>query len=652
MPIIVDTKNNGKTSAIGVRGYLDFIQGDELKAIGAAYMSKGRKIIPSAEDPEWRLNGHYEVPLPLMKRLFEDNGTTKAPEFMLGWEDSIDDLDADDVSDDAMLKRMRLKNFRTTDRAVALYKNYEQFENYLKLIKEGDVKTVNWILKAHDIDETFWSRPPLPHQRAGVAFFLLCISYGQNHICLFDEMRTGKTKQCIDIAKFLLANKMISVVLVVVPNTIKRIWLNEIRVDAPLHGSFSSIIEGTKMEKQFGWKSRQFFYIVNYEGARADKEELYKWQAYWKERGGYLLISDEAHKLKNPDSLQSRAVCGLDPDYSIYLTGTPVANRPEDCWTMTNATCPNLLGRTMEDFYYQFATRGGYTGKDIIGYQNLDEIKYRLTRISMRRLRKDIMFDQVMRQTRDGEMSGKQLKTYEEMRDTLMAELLNDDGEWTAVKAKSQLSKILRLQQITSGYLSNIAGDQVWFDENWKLRELDEFIEEYLDDIGKLVIWTRFVPPIHKLTERYEKYGSTCIYGAVKDEERANRMYNFQDNPNCRIMVAQILSASLGLGFQPATFAVFYDHWWSPSANKQAEDRIVGIKNPVPVTIINLVTKDAIDERIAFILQQKWDWARSITGDSNEDVVLPKMDKTTLLYLLAKPKEAEMYKTRIEKGGD
>lgn len=651
MPII-DVKDNGKSLSLGVRGYLDFKDADQLRDIGGAYMSKSRKIVPEAEDLTWRSSGHYEIPLPLIKRLFENNGNTKTPDFMDDWESHVepDDLYDDDESPEAQSIRLKLKNFRITKEAVALYKNYEGFEDKLKLIKDGDVKTIDWILRANGVDEEFFSRNPLPHQRAGLAFFLLCISYNQKHICLFDEMRTGKTKQCIDIAKFLLANKMISAVLVIVPNTIKRIWKNEIAIDAPLHGSFTAIIEGSKPDKQSLWKSRQFFYIVNYESARSDKDELYAFEKYWNDRGGYLLISDEAHKLKNPDSLQSRAVCGLHPTYSIYLTGTPVANRPEDCWTMTNATCPNLLGRTIDDFYFQFAQRGGYTGKDITGYKNLDEIKYRLARISMRRLRKDIMFDQVMRQQRDGVMAGKQLISYNQMRDELMTELLNDDGEWTAVKAKSSLTKILRLQQITSGYLSNVSGDAVWFDENWKLAELDEFIEEYLDDIGKLVIWSRFIPPILKLTERYEKYGSTCIYGGIKDEERSRRMYMFQDDPKCKIMLGQILSASLGLGFQPATFACFYDHWWSPSANKQAEDRIVGIKNPVPVTIINLVTTDAIDERIQFILQQKWEWARSVMGDTNEDISLPKMDKSTLLYLLAKPTEAEKYKEKMVNG--
>jgi len=233
-----------------------------------------------------------------------------------------------------------------------------------------------------------------------------------------------------------------------------------------------------------------------------------------------------------------------------------------------------------------------------------------------------------------------------------MTELLNDDGEWTATTATHKLTQILRLQQITSGFVSNIAGDAVWFDEgdNWKFKELDEFIDEYLDDIGgKLVLWSRFVPPIETLMERYERYGATCIYGAVKDQERFNRMHMFQTNPDCKIMIGQILSASLGLGFQPATFAIFLDKWWSPSANKQAEDRIVGIKNPVPVTIISLVTEETIDERMEWILDQKLEWASNITGDDKTDIDLPVLDKNTLLYLLAKPDEAMKYREAIGK---
>jgi SWI/SNF-related matrix-associated actin-dependent regulator of chromatin subfamily A3 len=126
-------------------------------------------------------------------------------------------------------------------------------------------------------------------------------------------------------------------------------------------------------------------------------------------------------------------------------------------------------------------------------------------------------------------------------------------------------------------------------------------------------------------------------------------MYKFQNDPNCRVMVAQINSAGLGLGFQPATFAIFIDKWWSPSANGQAEDRILGIKNPVPVTIISLVTEGCIDERWEYVLERKKSWANVITGDNEEDMEIDQdTDKDTLLYLLAPERDAETYKRRLE----
>jgi SNF2 family DNA or RNA helicase len=192
-------------------------------------------------------------------------------------------------------------------------------------------------------------------------------------------------------------------------------------------------------------------------------------------------------------------------------------------------------------------------------------------------------------------------------------------------------------------------------DNNWKFKEIDEFLEEYLDDIGKVVLWSRFVPVVKALHLRYQKYGSTYICGEVKDATnnpaRTNAMYKFQQDPSCSVMCAQINSAGLGLGFQPATFAIFLDRWWSPAPNGQAEDRILGIKNPVPVTIIDLVTEGCIDERWQFILERKKSWANIITGDTEDSDVAEidqDVDKDTLLYLLSPEQEADDYRKNLE----
>lgn len=618
MSLVIDLKETGRMPVIGVRGSLSFYDEADMRKVGAVYRSK------RSAKPEWGIDwqrSHWDVPAPLLKRFFEGNGAIEQPRMMRDWE-----------------------SFVERD-AAEFYAAWRRFERVFKKIKEGDTETVQRILANNHITDTFFSRPSYPHQRAGLAFFFESMKLGSGHVCLFDEMRTGKTFQAIHIAKYLLEQRLINAVLVIVPNSIKRVWMTELGLDAPRYALFSNIIEGTKGKKRKVWESSGIFYIVNYESARADKLFMYDWEQRKLSSGGYMLICDEAHKLKSPQALQTKAILGLNPDYSVFMTGTPVANRPEDAFTMSDFVCPGILGRNIWSFREQFAERGGYKGKQITGYKNLGEVKYRLARISMRRKRSEIMFDRTLYQTRTGQLTGKQKKAYESMRERLFAEVMNDNGDWTRAKANTGFSKATRLYQISDGYLSPSPDTNVWFDDrdNWKLRELDDFIRDYLDDIGKLVIWSRFVPPIEMLTQRYHKHGAVKIRGAMKKGAAADNMYRFQRDPECRIMVANILSAE-GKGFQPATFAVMYDKWLSPYMNQQARDRIVGIKNPVPVTIISLVTEKAIDERVEVLLEKKKEFSDTILGDQSGDIKLPVLDKKTLLYLLATPKEAEKYR--------
>lgn len=670
MPIVLDRKPS-RTPSLGIKGGVQMWDEDYIMRLGGSFRRRDDDA-----DTAWR-RSHFEVPAPLMSRMFENNPDIDRPSFMNDWQrfvtyelDEYDDLPKDWAT------------MQVTEDIVNFYKDWRHFEDDLELIKDGNINLIETILSRHSIDDKFWGRTPIAsqdetkasHQKAGVAFFLRSLEIGGGHICLFDEMRTGKTKQAIDIARYLLKKNLIRRVLVICPNSIKRVWQNELILDAPDYGWLSTIIEGTKAKKERAWKSLGFFYIINYEGARADKEFMMDWQdAHAKD--GWMLICDESHKIKNPLAKQTKAIMGLNPDFSILMTGTPVANRPEDAYCMTDFVCSGILGGSLEQFYRRFATRGGYTGKSVTGYHDLDEITYRLERISMRRKRKDVMFDITIKQDRIGELVGDQKKAYEKMRDELWAEIQNAQGDWTTAKAQNGLVKVLRLQQITSGYLPKIEAenpleqmllknlgntqmrsrttqtkdDVVWFDDNWKLKELDEFIDEYLDDIGKLVIWSRYIPPLEMLYYRYQKHGSELIRGGMKSDAIFDSMNHFNTDPECKIMVCNILSSE-GKGFPAADFHWFWDKWWSPHLNKQAEDRTQGVATigaEKPTTVISAITKDAIDERLEYILRTKQDWSDQMLGDTNGDIKIPIMDKNSLLYLIAKPEEADKYKKSV-----
>ena len=633
---LVDIRTGERRPTLGVAGTMSFYEERQLRSIG------GSRCRAKAELNEpFNQVAHYSIPLPMARRLFNrsaDPTKWSQPNFMLKWEHALGQQFAD---------------LHVTQRAYDLYQKWLAAEKEIGEIKRNNEDVINSILGRHNINGNFFVREPKPHQKAGLAFFLVSYEFGAGHVMFFDEMRTGKTKQTIDIARFLLREKEIRNVLVVCPNSIKRVWHNELLKDAPDYAWITAIVQGTKAKRQALWNEGFFFYVVNYESLRNDEVEIQDWQD--RREGKWLMIVDEAHKLKNVAALQTKVILGtarehkgLQPDYSVFLTGTPVANTPIDVWSTCNFACPGILEENIGFFKNKFTISEGRSGYGkIVGYQRLDEIRWRLARISMRRRRKDVMFDESVTMERYGTLQGEQKKAYESMRDTLYAEVVGLDGEPTAVQARNHLAKMIRLQQITSGYVSPKPSITGWFkDYGWKIKELDDLLADYIEDFGKIVIWSRFVPVLMHLLERYRKYNALICKGGMGNEAIDN-MYKFQQDPKHKVMLSQF-QTSEGKGFQPATTAVFLDKWLSPYLNKQAADRITGIENPVTTCLIPFITEGTIDERIEFLLKEKRDWGDAVTGDTRQNEVrLPNLDKATLLYLLANPEEAREYEAEF-----
>lgn len=638
---LIQLRTGDRRPSIGIIGQMLFHEERQLRKIGASRSDKDSKL-----NQPFSEMAHYWVPMPMARRLFNKSNDPKnwqQPTFMKDWRKAVG---------------KQTNGLLVNKDVVEYYKKWLAAEKEMAGVKRNQVEVIDSILSRHQLGSDFFAREPKPHQKAGLAFFLLSYELGAGHIMLFDEMRTGKTKQAIDIARFLLFNKLISNVLIIVPPSVRRVWYNELRQkDAPFYSSLSAVVHGTKAKRRELWEQGFYFYIVNYESLRNDKVEIYEWQ---KNRPGkWLMIVDEAHKLKNVTSLQSKVILshgkifektepekyyeGLQPDYSVFLTGTPVANAPIDAWSCCDFACPGILNQNLTWFKNEFSISAGRGGGAVTGYKKLDEVRWRLARISMRRVRADIMFDESVTMERYGVMDEEQKKAYESMREDLYAEVIGEDGELTTVQARGHLAKIVRLQQITSGYLSPNPDEVTWFPGfGWKVKELDTLVEEYLENLGKIVIWSRFVPPLMLLQERYAKHDALIIRGQMGEKATEN-MYKFQQDPKYKIMLAQI-QTSEGRGFQPATTAVFLDKWWSPHLNKQAADRIVGIENPVTVCIVPLITEGSIDMRIEFLLKEKKDWSDAVTGDVREnEIVIPQVDKNTLLYLLSKPEDARIF---------
>lgn len=426
-------------------------------------------------------------------------------------------------------------------------------------------------------------------------------------------MRTGKTPPTIIYHWSLFLKGLqnnpdgVQTVLVVVPNTIKYTWLNEIHKFAGYQASaLSTVIEGSKKKKQELWGKTSVFKIVNYESLRADYDiviETYKDKVY-------SLILDECQAIKNW-SKQTQKILDLfrfnPPKYFTALSGTPVANKPEDVFNVVNLTAPTLLGRNKRDFDAKFCYLGGFTGNQIIGYRKgaLETIHNAMARCSVRAMRNEVGMNLgKLVQPVYLNMSKEQKDSHDMLRDKFRADLLGWSEE-TPVKVNNALAQYIKLLEITSGFIYDNAGNIILTKDkdNVKIQWLDNFVEEYLDDIGKLVIFSNFVPLIEFIGKRYAQFNTELIYGATKAVDRQEAVNRFTKGDS-KIIVVNMTCAP-GLDLNPAQFAIFMNRDFQLLKNMQAEDRITGFNQVGESTIIPVICNHSIDINLEKMLAKK-----------------------------------------------
>jgi SNF2 family DNA or RNA helicase len=199
------------------------------------------------------------------------------------------------------------------------------------------------------------------------------------------EMGTGKTLATIAVLGRRYLNGQIKKALVICPNSVIPVWPKEFALHAdfphqilPLEGSVKK-----RAERLLSWEPDGSLQVavINYEGARNMEQELAQWQPE-------ALIFDEAHRLKTPGTQQSKMGARLaklsSTKYRMVLTGTPVTQGPLDFYGIYRALDPSIFGKSYYAFKSRYAIMGGYEGKQVVGYQNLDELVQKAHSIAFR----------------------------------------------------------------------------------------------------------------------------------------------------------------------------------------------------------------------------------------------------------------------------
>jgi len=464
---------------------------------------------------------------------------------------------------------------------------------------------------------------PLKHQ-------IEAITYIRSHdiVPLFDEQGLGKSKMVIDALCSNIENKEIDGALIVCKKTLLYTWKNEILKHSHL---FPVVLSGTKRQRGRSFLTYGHFYIVNYESLIQELELIRLVLKYKK----FAIVLDESQKIKNPDAKVTKALLSLKDlaKKKIIITGTPIANRPEDIWAQFYfLDGGELLGKDFYEFRkkYHLKLKGEETLKKY--EEELLDLRKKIDEISIRRTKDilelpekryvDIMVD----------LSPRQREIYDTAREELYYEIKNEDGKTIIEEIDNYLVKLLRLTQIASN--PSLIVDE-YKETPSKFLKLDEIIDEIVGDGEKAIIWTSFRKNVRTLRRRYRNLGALMLFGDIPIEQRNSIVIKFMESSKHNVLIANPAVAKEGLTLTSANNAIYLDRNFKMDDYLQSQDRIHRISQTKKCNIIKLIAKNTIDEYTDEILEKKELIAKYLLGDSsNLDIQRECLTKERLVDML------------------
>ena len=436
------------------------------------------------------------------------------------------------------------------------------------------------------------------------------MSLNSRGAALLMEMGTGKSLTAIAITGALSQAGRIGRVLIVAPLSILGVWEEEFQKFAAFPYVLA-VLSGTSAKKLDTLRhmtgTALQVVVVNYESAWRLEKALTAWHPD-------LIIADEGHKIKTHNIAASKAMhrMGAKASYRLLLTGTVITNKAIDVFSQYKFLNPAIYGNSFYAFRNRYFDMVGYGNHTPVLKKSMEsELTEKLHSISYRATKAECLdLPETTDVIRQIELEPAALRIYRGLVKESYAELAG--GEVTATNI---LTRLLRLSQLTGGFLGNDETAAVEQVSAAKLSALEDILDGAVAEGKKLVIIARFIPEIRAICKLLEKrgLGYSCITGEVKN--RDEQVARFQKEPEVMAFVGQIATAGLGITLTAASTMVFYSLDYSMSNFEQTKARIHRVGQRMPCTYLYLVARGTVDEKVLAALESKADLARTLVDD-------------------------------------
>ena len=427
-----------------------------------------------------------------------------------------------------------------------------------------------------------------------------------------DCIVTHNTKVILDTAAYLYQKDKIDTLVVVAPNGVHRDWINEAIPQHMIENSDCFIWNGkwTKKEQENLEKvlnsNKLKTFSFNIDCFVSEKQQNLLEKILKEQR--CLLVIDESHKIKNPSAKRTKFLLSISKmaHYRRILSGTPIANGPQDIFSQFMFLNPQILGLTsFYAFKMRYCVLGGYLGKQIIGSKNLDELQKKIEQYSFRVLKSEC-FDlppKIYQKIRF-DLTTEQRKIYNEIKEEGLAFLKNNDLKDPLIFNEA-ITRITKLQQVISGFIFDTDNKKmiklIDDDKNPKLLELKELLEKIE---GKTIIWTKFVFDADILCN-FLKNQCVRYDGQVDPNQRQLNKKRFKEDDKIKYIIINSQVGAEGITLPEAENAIFFTNGYSFLNRDQAEARNHDVNSKKAVTYFDMCCNNSIDSKIIRVLKDK-----------------------------------------------
>ena len=389
-----------------------------------------------------------------------------------------------------------------------------------------------------------------PYQSFGTKYIL-----SQKFSLLGDEMGLGKTMQAIAAMAALKAEGG-EHFLVVCPASVLVNWCREVAKHSRL--SVGEIHGADKIDELYDWLHQGGVAVTTYETARSIVlPEGFRLS---------MLIADEAHYVKNPFALRTRALmelCSVS-EHVLFMTGTPLENNVDEMCALLDILSPDTAARARELKYIS----------------NAPQFRETVASVYLRRTREDVL--------------------------TELPDKIEKD-QWCRPSAEDWKGYYTEVFARNFMGMRRIGWHTDELSKSSKAQRLLEIVEQARQEGRKILVFSYFRDTAEKVIRLLGDNVFGPINGSVPSARRQEIVDAFSAAPEGAVLVSQISAGGTGLNIQAASVVIFCEPQIKPSLETQAISRSYRMGQSRTVMVHRLLCENSIDEQMISMLREKQD---------------------------------------------